>query len=91
MTASTTVARLRKASTPRAFCFPINCSAPPEIAPDNPALRPDCNNTTVIKATETIINKTYSKVSKHYTSTTVSHIVNLTHPIQIGNMKRKAL
>src|SRR5699024_4668849 len=30
-------------SIPRAFCLPNNCSAPPDIAPDKPALFPDCN------------------------------------------------
>lgn len=61
-TASITVAFERKASIPRAFCLPINCSAPPEIAPDSPALRPDCNKTTVIKAIAVKINNTIKMV-----------------------------
>ena len=44
-------------SIPRAFCLPNNCSAPPLIAPDNPALLPDCNNTTVINDIEVMINR----------------------------------
>lgn len=79
ITASTTVARVKKASTPRAFCFPISCSAPPDIAPDSPALRPDCSKTTVINAIDVIINNTYNRVSKNYTSTSVSHMINLSH------------
>ena len=49
-TASTMVTRCRTKSSPRAFCFPKSCSAPPEMAPERPALVPDCNNTTTINA-----------------------------------------
>lgn len=47
-----TVPRWRTKSSPRAFCFPKSCSAPPEIAPDSPALLPDCKtiNTIIIIA-----------------------------------------
>ena len=41
---NTTVIRCKIKSSPRAFCLPNNVSAPPEMAPDNPALLPDCNN-----------------------------------------------
>lgn len=40
-TERTTVARCRTRSRPRAFCFPKSVSAPPEIAPERPALLPD--------------------------------------------------
>ncbi len=56
-TPRTTVALLSTASNPRAFCFPTNCSAPPEIAPDKPALRPDCKTTTAISKIDTITSK----------------------------------
>lgn len=50
------VPRCKTKSRPLAFCFPNNCSAPPEIAPDNPALFPDCNNTKTIKIIASIIS-----------------------------------
>lgn len=61
-TASTTVALCKIKSIPRAFCFPKSCSAPPEMAPESPALLPDCNNTTTIKASETMINNVINNV-----------------------------
>lgn len=36
------------ASNVRPLFFPKKVSAPPAIEPDNPALFPDCNNTTAI-------------------------------------------
>src|SRR5699024_1430681 len=48
ITAVTTVPRCKNKSIPRAFLFPNNCSAPPEIAPDKPALVPDCKTISVI-------------------------------------------
>lgn len=65
---NTTVALLRTASKPRAFCLPINCSAPPEIAPDKPALRPDCKTTTIINKIDTIINKIFTNAANIHTS-----------------------
>ncbi len=58
-----TVPRCKNKSNPRAFCLPNNCSAPPEIAPDNPALFPDCKTmkTTIIIAL--IINNTLTAVA----------------------------
>lgn len=60
--ANTMVARCRTKSIPRAFCFPNKCSAPPEMAPDKPALFPFCRSTTVIKPialiTSSIVKKT---------------------------------
>lgn len=53
----TTVTLCSIKSMPRAFCFPKSCSAPPLIAPDKPALLPDCNNTTVINDIEVMINR----------------------------------
>ena len=49
-----TVNRWRIKSRPLAFCLPKSCSAPPEIAPDSPALLLDCSNTTMISAILTI-------------------------------------
>ncbi|EFR99150.1 putative chromosome-associated kinesin, partial [Listeria seeligeri FSL N1-067] len=36
----TMVVRCKISSSPLAFCLPNNCSAPPEMAPDKPALLP---------------------------------------------------
>lgn len=54
------VTRWRTKSSPRAFCFPKSCSAPPEMAPERPALDPDCNNTTTINDNATITSKVIS-------------------------------
>ena len=56
-TASTIVTLCKTKSIPRAFCFPKSCSAPPEMAPERPALFPDCNNTTTINAIATMTSK----------------------------------
>lgn len=51
--------RLNKSSNP--FFLPNNCSAPPAIAPDMPALLPDCNNTVAIKPNAAITCSTVIK------------------------------
>lgn len=53
---TTTVLRCKTKSKPRAFFLPNNCSAPPEIAPESPALDPDCSSTSTIKTTELMTN-----------------------------------
>lgn len=67
-TARTIVNLCKTKSIPLAFVLPNSCSAPPEMAPDKPALLPDCNNTTVIKARDTRINNTNNTVCTSPTS-----------------------
>lgn len=50
-------------SIPRAFCLPNNCSAPPDIAPDKPALFPDCNKIKIIIMIASMTNKTCTAVA----------------------------
>ena len=45
-------------STPRCFCLPNNCSAPPLMAPESPLLLPSWSSTTVINAIQSMINNT---------------------------------
>lgn len=68
MTAVTIVARCRNKSIPLAFCLPKSCSAPPEIAPDNPALFPDCSTIKMIITIASITSKTFINVAKTPTS-----------------------
>lgn len=56
------VIRAKTASKPRAL-RPIICSAPPEIAPDRPALLLDCSRTTKIKAIATMTSKIFANVN----------------------------
>ncbi len=65
---STTVALTRTASKPLAFCLPTICSAPPDMAPDKPALFPDCNKTAPINKIETITSKMDATASTLSTS-----------------------
>src|SRR5699024_10800947 len=60
----TIVPRCKKRSIPRAFCFPNNCSAPPEIAPDKPSLLPLCNKTSIIIIIELMTNNVFTTVDK---------------------------
>lgn len=61
-----TVPRCRIRSNPLAFCFPNNCSAPPEIAPDKPALFPDWSKTKTIKIIESIISNVMATPSNSF-------------------------
>ena len=58
-----TVARCKNKSSPRAFCLPKRCSAPPEIAPDRPALLPRCSKITAIKPSENMTSTIFKKIS----------------------------
>jgi hypothetical protein len=82
-TASTVVTRAKTASIPRAFFCPKSCSAPPEIAPDKPALFPDCNNTIAISPIESRISNVANNVyniappyeKKHFKLILIYHTV----------------
>lgn len=58
----TMVVRCKINSRPLTFCFPNNCSAPPDIAPDKPLLLPGCNIITVINSTDVMTSKTVKTV-----------------------------
>src|SRR5699024_791019 len=70
-----TVPRCKTKSIPRAFCLPNNCSAPPEIAPESPALLPDCNTINTIVIIESITNKLFKTVSIQIHTLTKTNII----------------
>lgn len=61
-TASTIVILCKIRSIPRTFCFPKSCSAPPEIAPDNPVLFPGWSSMTAINRIESMISNVNNNV-----------------------------
>src|SRR5699024_2441563 len=50
-------------SISRAFSLPNNCSAPPDIAPDKPALCPNCNKIKIIIISASMTNKACTAVA----------------------------
>jgi len=54
------VNRDRNKSNPRALVFPNRCSAPPEMAPEIPALFPFCSRTAKINPKLTAIKSTFN-------------------------------
>lgn len=76
------VIRCNSPSMPRAFAFPIKCSAPPAIAPERPALLPDCNRTTTISPT-LIIARIISDASSTLVPPCFFHAMNVSHSARV--------